>query len=54
MLMYVGKPSNHYNVAKLRLMVVSHDVKKEQSKLPKTKHAMNYCVSFTRTNVFII
>jgi len=27
-----------------RLMVVSHKAKKEQSELPKTKRAMNYCV----------
>jgi len=24
------------------------------NRLPKTKHAMNYCVSFTRANVFVI
>ena len=37
-----------------RLTVVSCEAKKEQSKLLKTKRAMNYCVSFTRANVFVI
>ena len=37
-----------------RLMVVSCEAKKEQSKSPKTKCATNYCVSFTRANVFVI
>ena len=37
-----------------RLTVVSRKAKKEQSESPKTKHATNYCVSFTRVNVFVI
>ena len=37
-----------------RLTVVSRKAKKEQSELPKTKRATNYCVSFTRANVFVI
>jgi len=32
---------------KSRFTVVSSEPKKEQSESPKTKHAMNYCVSFT-------
>ena len=37
-----------------RLTVVSREAKKEQSESPKTKCATNYCVSFTRANVFVI
>ena len=37
-----------------RLTVVSREAKKEQSESPKTKRATNYCVSFTRANVFVI
>jgi len=37
-----------------RLMVVSREAKKEQSESPKTKRVTNYCVSFTRANVFVI
>jgi len=37
-----------------RLTVVSREAKKEKSESPKTKLATNYCVSFTRTNVFVI
>ena len=37
-----------------RLMVVSHEAKKKQSKSPKTKRATNYCVSSTRANIFVI
>ena len=46
---------NYYSdVAISRLMVVSHEAKKEHSKLPKTKPTTNYHVFFTRANVFVI
>ena len=34
-----------------RLTVVNCKAKKEQSESPKTKCAMNYCVSFIRMNI---
>ena len=34
--------------------VVSRKAKKQQSESQKTKRATNYCVSFTRANVFVI
>ena len=37
-----------------RFTVVSREAKKEQSESPKTKRTTNYCVSFTRANVFVI
>ena len=37
-----------------RLTVVRREAKKEQIESPKTKRATNYCVSFTRANVFVI
>ena len=37
-----------------RLMVVSHEAKKDQSESPKIQRAANYCVSFTHVNIFII
>jgi len=37
-----------------RLTVVSREAKKGQTNRQKTKHATNYCMSFTRANVFVI
>ena len=51
-LKHVQKKAN--NVLLSRLTVVSREAKKEQSETPKTKRATNYCVYFTRVNVFVI
>jgi len=37
-----------------RLTVVSREANKGQSDCQKTKRVTNYCVSFTRANVFVI
>jgi len=39
---------------KSRLTVVSCEVKKEKSKLPKTKCPANYYVTFTQAKAFVI